>query len=157
IVDEAQSIGDGPRGVLLFSVVEEALTRGADTQLLLAGPNLDNPGSALRLFGRDAFTIQTEEATVSQNIIFVDCERATSKRAALSFWAEGQKIELGQIECRQALSSNRAKLVNVALRLGSDGQSLIYATGPDDCEKIAQGLSEARDERSSVDLTELSD
>lgn len=157
LVDEAQSIADGPRGVLLSSVIEEALNRNAKMQLLFAGPNIHDPGKISALFGRKPRSVRTDEATVVQNIIFVDCDPERPKSAQLSFFAEGTKVPLGTIDCDQPLTDHRNKLVNLALRLGGGGQNLIYALGPAECENIAFGLADDENPDQSAELKNLSD
>lgn len=155
VVDEAQGIGDGPRGVLLSSVIEEALERNGGMQLLLAGPNLSNPSRLAKPFGSSPSPVRTEEASVTQNIIFVDCDEARPSYAKLALFAEGRRIPFGQVDCDQPLTDHRSKLINVALRLGTGGQNLIYAFGPAECEQIAFGLAD-REIESSSHLQELS-
>jgi hypothetical protein len=155
VVDEAQSIGDGPRGVLLSSVIEEALERNSGMQLLLAGPNLSNPSRLAKPFGSSPSPVRTDEASVTQNIIFVDCDEVRPRYAKLSLLAEGNRIPFGQVDCEQPLTDHRSKLINVALRLGAGGQNLIYALGPAECEQVAFGLAD-RDTESSSYLQELS-
>lgn len=155
IVDEAQSIGDGPRGVLLSSVVEECLERRPDTRLLFAGPNLASPEKFAKIFGRTASLLKTDEAAVIQNIIFVDVDEVNNRRARLALYAEGDKLEFGSVLFDQPLVDHKSKLVNCALLLGREGQSLIYAQGTYECEQIAFGLADTEVPPSSQ-LTELS-
>lgn len=157
LVDEAQSIADGPRGVLLSSVIEEALNRRPKMQLLFAGPNIRDPGNIAALFDQSPRSVSTHEAAVAQNILFVDCDPINSKKAKLALYAEGKKIPLGEIECEQTLTDHRSKLINLALRLGGGGQNLIYALGPAECEGIAFGLADNDDPAGSDNLKELSD
>jgi len=157
LIDEAQSIADGARGVLLSSVIEEALVRNPKTQLLFAGPNIKDPGSISGLFGRKPRSVKTNEATVSQNIIFVDCDAEKPKDARLSLRSGGKKVLLGTIECDQPLIDHKSKLVNLALRLGCGGQNLIYALGPAECEEIAFGLADEDGPPKRSELSELSD
>lgn len=157
LVDEAQSIADGSRGVLLSSVIEEALNRNGKMQLLFAGPNIHEPGKLSNLFGRKPRSVRTDEATVIQNILFVDCDDENPKSAKLGFLAEENKIALGTIKCDQPLTDHRSKLVNLALRLGSGGQNLIYALGPAECESIAFGLADNEQSHPSPELKDLSD
>lgn len=156
LIDEAQSLADGPRGVLLSSVIEEALKRNPKTQLLFAGPNLRDPGSLSILFGKRARSVVTDEATVVQNIIFVDCDEERPKSAKIAFLAEKQRVLLGTIECDQPLTDHRSKLVNLALRLGGGGQNLIYALGPAECENIAFGLADNDSKAGPPELEDLS-
>jgi len=157
LVDEAQSIADGSRGVLLSSVIEEALNRNGKMQLLFAGPNIQEPGKIATLFGRKPRSVRTDEATVVQNILLVDCEEEKPKSAKLGFLSEGRKVALGTIECDQPLTDHRSKLVNLALRLGGGGQNLIYALGPAECESIAFGLADNERIIESPELKDLAD
>ncbi len=143
LVDEAQGIADGPRGVLLYSVIEEALKRNSEMQLLFAGPNLAHPGALSKLFDREEISVTTNEAAVIQNIIFVDTVPEKPRFGSLSVRSEANKLPIGELDFQQPLVDHRSKLVNVALRLGAGGQSLLYALGPAECEDIAFGLADA--------------
>ncbi len=145
LIDEAQSIADGPRGILLLSVIDEALARNPRTQLLFAGPNIRNPGSIATLFGRESQSVTTDEATVSQNIIFVDCDPEKPNVAKLALRSDDRRVALGTIECDQPLIDHKSKLINLALRLGAGGQNLIYAMGPAECEEVAFGLADTEE------------
>lgn len=157
LVDEAQSISDGPRGVLLYSVVREAVSRSPEIQLLFAGPNLADPDRISKLFRPTTTSIKTSEAAVIQNIFLVDCEGGSSTKANLTLLSDGKALGLGTIACEQRLTDHKSKLVQIALRLGEKGQNLIYAMGPSECEKIAFGLADTEQTEEDDDLKELSD
>lgn len=156
VVDEAQNLGDGPRGVLLSSVIEECLRREDDCQMIFAGPNLSRPERLSQGFGRDAVAVTTSEPTVLQNIFFLETGLSESNQAALSFLDGEKHITIGQIDCDQPLLDHVAKLVNLALRLGTSGQSLVYAYGPSECESIAFGLSDTEPREPTPKQFELS-
>jgi hypothetical protein len=157
LVDEIQSIGDGHRGVLLSSVIDEALKRNPALQLLFAGPNIRNPQSIPKLFGLDARVSSTSEAAVVQNLIFVDSIPEKPSAAKLSIRYDGQSVALGEILCDQPLVDHRSKLVNLTRRLGGGGQNLIYALGPKECEDIVFGLSDDMLVLNSPELNGLSE
>jgi superfamily II DNA/RNA helicase len=157
LVDEAQNIADGSRGVLLSSVIEESLDRNGKMQLLFAGPNIQDPGNIAALFSRKPRSVRTDEATVIQNIIFVDCDEERPKAAKLSFLSEGKRILLGGVTCDQPLTDHLGKLVNLAKRLGGGGQNMLYAHGSAECEHIAFGLADNEQTIESRELKELSD
>lgn len=156
IVDEAQSLGDGPRGVLLSSVIEDAISRGEKCQLVFAGPNLSSPEKLADIFARKAVPITTDEPTVSQNIFLLDTGQSDSKDAKVAFYSDGQKFEIGSVSCDQPLLDHRSKMVNLGLRLGRNGQSLLYAHGPSECEDIAFGLSDVEGRETTQSQVELS-
>ncbi|MCZ0961818.1 DEAD/DEAH box helicase [Paracoccus benzoatiresistens] len=156
VIDEAQNLGDGPRGVLLSSVVEECLRRDEDCQMIFAGPNLSTPERLSRGFGRDAVAVTTDEPAVLQNIFFLETGLSDTKQAVLSFLDGKQPVKVGTIDCDQPLLDHVAKLVNLALRLGTSGQSLVYAYGPSECENIAFGLSDTEPREPTPGQLELS-
>jgi hypothetical protein len=157
VVDEAQSLGDGPRGVLLSSVIDEALTRNPKMQLLFAGPNLRNPAGLSRLFGKEPTTVSTKEATVIQNIVFVDCDDARPEYATVSIRSQGERVRIGEVDFEQPLIDHKSKLVNIALKLGAGGQNLVYALGPAECETIAVSLADNDATTDNQALLELSE
>ena len=156
VVDEAQSLGDGPRGVLLATVIDDVLRRRPECQLLFAGPSLSNPGELGSIFGRHSRPVKTSSPTVDQNIIFVDSDPVSLCKASLSLLFDGEKLSLGAIETDEPLTDHRSKLVNLALALGREGQSLIYAAGPAECEKIGFGIADVDGSAAPPQLSELS-
>ena len=157
VVDEAQGLGDGARGVVLSSVIEEARIRNNSVQLIFAGPNLEDPSSIGKVFDIQPRAIKTLEAAVSQNLIFLDTVKGKPKSVDVSVLNEGERRQLGRLEADQQLRGYRAKLVNLALRFGRSGQTLVYAKGTDDCEKIAFQLSDRDDVETTRAQTELSE
>ncbi|MDE4302089.1 DEAD/DEAH box helicase [Phaeobacter gallaeciensis] len=156
VVDEAQNLGDGPRGVLLSAVIEESLRRFDKCQLVFAGPNLSAPEKLAHGFAREAVPVSTDEPTVAQNIFFLDTGNTDQYSAKVSFWNDGQPLELGTVGCDQPLQDHKSKLVNLGLRLGGNGQSLFYAYGPSECEEIAFGLSDVEGREPTPAQEELS-
>lgn len=157
LVDEAQSLADGPRGVLLSSGIEEAVDRNPKMQLLFAGPNLQEPGKMAHVFARQPETVSTNEAAVVQNIIFVDSDPEKSTKADLSLKSNSGKCYLGKISCKEPLIDHKKKLTQVALSLGSDAQNLIYALGPAECEQIAFNLADTDKFEKNADIDELAE
>jgi hypothetical protein len=157
VVDEAQGLGDGARGVVLSSVIEEAKRRNDSVQLMFAGPNLEDPSSLGAVFGIVPRAIKTLEATVSQNLIFLDTVKGKPKAVDISVLNEGERRHLGRLEAEQALRGYTAKLVNLALRFGGTGQTLVYAKGTKDCENIAFQLSDQDDLPVTKERAELSE
>lgn len=156
VVDEAQSLGDGPRGVLLSSVIDEALIRNADMQLLFAGPNIRRPDTMSKLFGIEQVTVSTQESTVIQNIVFVDCDEVRPAYATISIKSGDQRVRIGELNFGQPLIDHKSKLVNIALKMGAGGQNLIYALGPAECENIAVSLADDEAVQENASLQELS-
>lgn len=156
-VDEAQSIGDGPRGVLLASVIEAALHRKPHCQILFAAPNIREPELLGNIFGILPKAVKSSASAVGQNVIFVDCDNTATDKAMLSVKIENSKIPIGAIILDQSLHDHRDKLINIPLALGAKGQSLVYALGPAECENIAFGIADGSPGTTSAELRGLSD
>lgn len=71
VIDEAQNIQDGARGVILQSAIEAALRQFPNMGLHFASPLIKNPGYLLTLFGRHNKGREITETVspVSQNLI----------------------------------------------------------------------------------------
>tara|TARA_R110002020_G_scaffold76110_23_gene193243 strand:- start:437 stop:2968 length:2532 start_codon:yes stop_codon:yes gene_type:complete len=156
-IDEFQNIADGSRGVLLASVIEESILRSLSAKIFFAGPNIIDPGNIAHIFDRKAVSVKTKEAAVIQNLIHLDCVIEKPNVANLSIRSGDKKITIGEIESDQPLISHENKLINLALILGDEGQSLIYALGPSECELIAFGLADTDKLSPTPEQIELSE
>lgn len=144
VVDEAQSIGDGARGVLLHTVVDELLTRSSTTQIVFASPTLQNPEIFGRTFGLDNIkSTVSRETTVSQNFIVVTSGEKTNQRISISAVGRNRSLnKLGDIPIELSSASKIRRLARISTRLGSGQPNLIYANGPDEAEKLALRLAD---------------
>jgi hypothetical protein len=148
IVDEAQGIGDGGRGVLLHTAVDEVVRRFPDTDVYFACPMARNPEYLLRLFDRANGQPTIEQhSPVSQNLVLVS---KGTNRGDLKFELQLKKelISLGERNLNLSFAGGvlerRAKF---AERIASkDGCCIVYANGARDAEILA--------ETSANDLTE---
>jgi superfamily II DNA/RNA helicase len=146
VVDEAQSISDGARGVLLQWVLDDLLSRNSKAQVLFASPNVRNLNVFSHLFALDDVKqVSSSEPTVAQNFLTV---KITSKTEA----------EVAQIEIGHPLASRVEMLVHVAAKLGQRHANIVYANGAADAEKIAMQLADLFSEgEPTAELTALSD
>lgn len=79
IVDEAHSIAENARGVLLQWVIDDLLERDSSAQILFASPNVRNLDIFGRLFGLADMTIfSSTEPTVAQNFLITNIETAAT-------------------------------------------------------------------------------
>ncbi len=139
VVDEAHSIADGSRGILLHTVIDELLSRSKNTQILFASPTVRN----LDVFGR-TFGIQkiskrpSKESTVSQNFIVVKSD--TPQKGYLSTTAISDPrspIPIGDIPIELPVGNKIQRLAHIPVILGRGQPNLIYANGPDEAERTA--------------------
>ncbi len=144
IVDEAHSIADRGRGILLQWVIDDLLRRNFDTQLLFASPGIRN----LEVFGRtfglgDVEAIPSKEPTVAQNFLIA---RVTSpirgEFSVSSVEPGGEESLVGEFAIGQTLSSKKDRLVHISAALGKGAPSIVYANGAAEAENIALQLHE---------------
>lgn len=146
VVDEAQKIGDGHRGVLLEQVLHECLRRRPDLKVIFASPFVENPEYLLESAPvlADTKSVQREVTTVSQNLLFISQE-AGNPRTWNVIYRDGEKVlPIGQaaLEYRPTTGAKHLSAVAFAMRC-EEGGNLVYANGQAEAEKYATHLAEA--------------
>jgi superfamily II DNA or RNA helicase len=162
MVDEAHSIADGSRGVLLQWVIDDLLERSPKMQILFASPTVRNLDIFGRLFGlTDVVVCESADPTVAQNFINVTVVSAPKGRIALQTTGDGSQppTEIATIQLDQTTASRVDKLVHISHALGRGQPSMIYANGAAEAEKIAMQLADLMAEhepsRAQIALAEL--
>jgi len=159
VVDEAQGIGDGARGILLQSVVDDLLRRAPTAQVLFAAPAMRNLDLFGRLFGiDDVQSVTSAEPTVGQNFVVVDIEAAVDGRLSIRRAADDDSAEGHQPVATRVLGQTTAsridRLVQVSAEFGRGQSNIVYADGAAEAEVIAIQLSQIFNERTSTDERE---
>ena len=146
IVDEAQKIGDGARGVLLQQVIERAVRQFTKMRVLFSAPMTANPQVLLEDApeGKKTGDLTSTLPTVNQNLIWVEQITGKPKDWIVNLLQEGEIRLLGQIKLPdQPNISKRLPFVAYAMTNGStEGGCLIYVNGQDEAEKTAFILSQ---------------
>ncbi len=161
VVDEAHSVQDGDRGVILQSVLDECLERSPNLQIIFASPSVSNLSIFGQMTGQDDLISQsTDDVTVSQN--FINIERVNARKGDITAYIQSgtQRIEVGSVSVGQSIHGRRDALVHIANHFGVERQSIVYANGQDDAEKIAFQISNLRadtDVSRSIAQVDLSD
>lgn len=138
IVDEAHLIGDGARGVVLHSVLEDLKTRKPSIQFLFSSPQVRDPSIFGTLVGEHALRVfKTDDSPVAQNIILLKGGALDTRRNTLSLWRRGTEFPLVEIESRIPIYNPLDRLIYASWSLGRGSQSLVYAEGPAACEESA--------------------
>lgn len=162
IADEVQGIGEGPRGILLSSVIEEAIKRQQKLKVLFAGPNLANPAHLGDVFDIAIHPVKTQEPTVSQNLFLVRTAdtgqlfEIASDKVAISLVDDGEVSDLGVSSLSHPITRELDKYVHIPTALGSCEQSLVYVNGPSMAETVAFGIADVTDSSQHEVLNELS-
>lgn len=152
VVDEAHSIADGGRGILLQWVVDELLLRNPLSQVLFASPQVGNLEIFGSLFGLDdAVVLPSGEPTVAQNFIVVEVLTARGGEIALKGVTPGrdEHADLGRRKLGQTLATRTERLVHLPALFGKKSTNIIYANGAAEAEKIAMLLADLLSDRPS--------
>lgn len=145
VVDEAHSIAEGSRGVLLQWVIDDLLQRSPNAQILFASPIIRNLQVFGRLFGlQDIVEFASVEPTVGQNFLVVSVTSAAKGNITVQTAGDGSQplIEVASLALNQTIAGRVDKLVHISAALGHGHSNIVYANGADDAEKIAIQLSD---------------
>lgn len=145
IVDEAQGVADGARGVLLETAVTTAVARHPRARLLCVAPQIENPAYLLSTFRRRrrGYAWVERLSPVGQNVILVSGVSENPYHITLDLLTDWGRHSLG----RRALPFRFASLGRVrrqaefAYQITKAGDcTLIYANGPREAEEICEEL-----------------
>lgn len=154
IVDEAQGINDGARGILLHSAIDAVFRLFPQAEVLFASPQTKNPEYLLNLFDRKSSgkRLCEEHSPVSQNLILVNAVRG--KTVNFRLLTKHELLDLGDRNLdfgfkNVGVSVRRAKFAKMITR---DGDStIVYANRAKDTETFAERLIEGQPEPEDVD------
>lgn len=143
IVDEAHLIGEGARGVVLHSVLQDLQRRHPDMQFLFSSPQVREPAVFGTVVGRDSVkVVKTKDSPVAQNIILLNRRAGDDKKFDMLLWRDGEKTPLAEIDAAIPIYNSHDGLVYLSWALGNASQSLVYAAGPAACEDVAFKIKE---------------
>lgn len=160
IVDEAQNVQDGSRGVLLSSVVDALLANRPDAQVVFAGPNLRNGEVFGDMFGLDEVSLnKTTTVVVGQNLINVITK--TFEKGWVRFETlkerSDERVDLGGLDLGSFPGSKRARLAKIGMALGGRSATIVYADDPNQAEEIAKLIAEPRKVAEDENLRTIAD
>lgn len=141
VVDEAQKINDGGRGILLQQKIEELVEKFPKIKVLFCSPFSENPGELLQTFpDSEKASITTEYVSVNQNLIWVSNIKGKPREWSVNLCMKDKSIPLGKIDTKGKLLETD-KLPYFAFALGSlEGGNLIYTNGQADAENTSLKL-----------------
>ncbi|WP_061029379.1 DEAD/DEAH box helicase, partial [Bradyrhizobium sp. CCH5-F6] len=150
VVDEAHSIADTSRGILLQWVIDDLLERNETAQILFASPNVKNLDVFGKLFGlKDVVPFSSTEPTVAQNFLLASIDSAIDGRVHISTVGDGsrQPSFVSNFNLGQTTANRIEQLVHFAATLGKGHSNIVYANGAADAEDIALQLADLFSER----------
>ena len=142
IVDEAQAISDGTRGIILHDCIDRVSTSNPKIKFLFLTPGATNLDKFQNITQTDELKIkETSLGPVVQNRIVVKTYAAKPKELSLELMRNGKRLPLANIEGQRGFTQPSTVASAVALELGKEGSSLVYATGPAKAEKTAAQIA----------------
>jgi superfamily II DNA/RNA helicase len=137
IVDEAQKINDGNRGIILERVIRQTIKRYPSLKVVFSSPLASNP----EFFQKYKSTIQkfkTNYSQVHQNVIFLNSNKKNAFLSSLGF-LEAPILKESQLQ-KQCPKTKKAKMAFWAYHLGKSQSNILYANGASDTEELASEL-----------------
>ncbi|CAB3794512.1 DEAD/DEAH box helicase [Paraburkholderia fynbosensis] len=157
VVDEAQSIGDDIRGMILQDCLEQVRARNAKAQFVFLAPGATGFAAVGNSIGLDEISVEkTGLSPVLQNRIVVTPDAAKPTYLHLKLLESTKSVPLGEVIGSRGFLNSKTALAAVALELGSNGASLVYGTGPSQTEKIALQIATELPRKATPVLLELS-
>lgn len=144
IIDEAQKISDGSRGILLQQVIEEATKRNSRSQLIFLTPASKNPDILFSPMESSKGVIESGEVTVGQNLYWLTQLPRTPKKWQLQLRRSKRQYVLGDFLLQNSPKTNLERLSYIAYHIGgNDLGNIVYVNGAADAEKCASQLAES--------------
>ena len=143
IIDEAQKIQEGHRGILLQEKIEQVSSRFPNIQIIYSTPFVKNPEILLETspINTSKTKITTEFASVNQNLIFVSQKYGKPKIWEFELVLKNKKISLGEIHFEYRPTPDSKRFIFVIKELSDpSGGNLIYTPLPANAEKISLQL-----------------
>ncbi|KVH40123.1 hypothetical protein WT01_02940 [Burkholderia cepacia] len=157
ISDEAQSLGDDSRGMILQDALEKLRESNPAARFLFLAPG----ASGLQLIGDSIGLpdINVKETTLSpvvQNRISVGFSDLDEHVVRLDLVTPKRLEPIGTYHFQRGFAlGDDTKLAAVALELGASGRSLVYATGAKNAEDLTALLALNRQPGTSKGLSDL--
>ena len=153
LVDEAQKIGDGARGILLEQVIATVVERSPDVKVIFASPQTSNPEILLSLDdnNRRKDSLRSTFVTVNQNLLWASQVPHKPREWKLELCVKDNTRDLGTIRLPFRANPDSKRLPFLAFALsGQSPGTLLYVNRASDAEKAAIHLWELAGEDASV-------
>jgi DEAD/DEAH box helicase len=158
VVDEAQLISDGARGVLLESVIDRISAVSPAAQLVFSGPMINNPSYFGEVFGIERFEPSaTQDSPVTQNLILLNYRENPPRVEVEASSADSGVI--AAVPMPFSLRTDADKISYISFSFGRSGSTVVYAGGKAEAERIAIKIAQEMplDQGVRDDLSELID
>lgn len=151
VLDEAQKVGDGRRGVILEDTIQELILRYPALQKVFISPNTD-PDRFAEIFDiipqSSVQTIKTYKTPVGQNIFFVQFDRREVKISLRSLELKEDIIvdvrQISRVVPPSPYGERKIWLVKNYL-LSNKEPTLVYCNTPSECIKVSRRIAEGKE------------
>ncbi|MEN6424733.1 MAG: DEAD/DEAH box helicase [Phycisphaerales bacterium] len=140
VVDEAQTIGQGARGILLQVVMEALLRRNPRSRFFFGSPFSRNPEHFDYLFDSPPEHLKEVSSPVSQNLIFADVDPQQVNRLHLSLCTDGRVLPLTTLGLDHELHGDEPTFAYLSFLFGRNSKNLVYSGSPAKCEDVADKI-----------------
>ncbi|MGE0540477.1 MAG: DEAD/DEAH box helicase [Dehalococcoidia bacterium] len=141
VVDEAQKIADGARGILLEDTILELVQRNPQAQVVFLSPLARDPERLLQHVEQSTDgALLTESSPVSQYVFSVTTRRRRLSVDLLRTGSDPVRM-IDYTPAAETPTRLAERLAYIARELGAGSQNLIYANRPTDAEDIAKALA----------------
>ncbi|HFE3265304.1 TPA: DEAD/DEAH box helicase, partial [Escherichia coli] len=142
VIDEAQSISDEIRGMILQDCLDKISTQNPNAKYVFLAPGAEGFDDLADIIGIDAIHIEkTNLSPVVQNKIIVKVDPSKENNLQLSLLDNSDILPIGEIESTRGFANENTRLAAVALELGKNEGSLVYGTGAENAEDVAKQIS----------------
>ncbi|MBR8356012.1 DEAD/DEAH box helicase [Burkholderia vietnamiensis] len=156
VVDEAQQMGDGSRGMILQECLERINKANPGCYQYFIAPMASRVDNLAAAVGRSQIaTHLTQDSPVVSTKIVVRPSTDSIQDLILEMVDRGQRIPVGRLHREYGFGDRRTLLASVCIELGAAGGSLVYASGQADAEAIALQIAVDLPERGTAELIEL--
>ena len=153
VVDEAQKMGDGQRGILLQQVVDQLVAVNPACQVVFASALSSNPEALLADAPDvdDAVPVVAREPNVLQSLFWVSQVPRRPKVWAIQHVVDGEPSPVGRVYYSYKPGTLKKKMAFAAFHLEQRGGAIVYSNGAKEAEEVATLIAdmvrEQRDER----------
>ncbi len=148
VVDEAQRIEEGARGIVLEHSVSRAIRCNPDVQVIFLSPFTENPEKLAQVFNHPAVPLKTKYSPVDQNIFIVKTDEQGFDMCCVSKEL-GKEIHMPRMEGSGVAppAASYQKKVWAVNTFADKSPTIVYCDDASKCLKTAEALAETRDEQ----------
>ena len=159
IIDEAQKVSDGGRGITLEEVIEESIKRNPNLQVVFITPFSKNPQKFALMFNlNNLIPEKTKRSPVSHNLLLLDIAKGEySIRLSTAELENFVPISSGIVHSTEFSDIEECKdwrLLWAAKKFGKDF-NLVYCNSPKGCLRNARIFASALPDKSDPAIEEV--